>query len=282
MLRSTSETAIRRRARRAALGLAVAGLVVAGAAATAAAEATYQYVGNPFTLFSCGPTADGLGTLNCSAPAPANPNTSYLATDHVEATLVLASPLPASLPYQDIRTFAGFSLTLSDGRHTVTDLDAAGMIAEVSTDAGGNILQWRLVINTGGVLNGGIATQNAAFVTDSGTLACCHPAVAGDFGRNSGIAGVWSSGPPSPATLVGNLMLVVADPLLGLTTGQVNSLTDKLSGALASLDAGLTKQAGNQLRAFISSVQSSVKTGKMSPGTGAALVDAASAILAVL
>ena len=72
------------------------------------------------------------------------------------------------------------------------------------------------------------------------------------------------------------------DPATGLTTGQVSSLSDKLNNALASINAGQNKQAINQLNAFISSIQTAVKTGKMSSGTGAALIAAANAIIALL
>lgn len=262
--------------------IALAGVIVALSARSAAAQATYHYTGNPFTLFSCGPSVPGPGTITCSVPAPTNPNTSYIATDHVEATLILNDPLAAGFPLQDVRTLPGFSLTMSDGRHTVTNADAVGMFAEVSTDAGGNILQWRLVINTGGVLNGGVSTQNAAFVIDSGTLACCDPTVPGNLAHRIGAPGVWSSGAPTPESLVTNLAHVVADPLLGLSLGQINGLTDKLSNVLASIQAGQSKQAKNQLEAFINSIQSSVKTGKMSAQTGVSLIDAANAIIAVL
>jgi hypothetical protein len=173
---------------------------------------------------------------------------------------------------------------MNDGQHTVTNLDAVGMFAEVSTNANGDILQWRLVINTGGTANGGIATQNSTFVTDSGTLACCDPTVPGDLARNSGIPGVWSSGTgtPTPEDMVSSLIIVVADPLLGLTDGQVNSLTDKLNNALASIEAGLNKQANNQLNAFIKSVESEVRKGKMSAQNGTTLTNAANAIIALL
>lgn len=252
------------------------------AATPSFAQATYEYAGNPFTLFSCGPSSSGSGTALCTTPAPANTNTSYTATDHVEATLQLDSPLPANLSYQDIRTFAGFSLTMSDGQHSVTNAIAAGMAAEVATDGDGNIVQWRLIINTGGALNGGIATQNATFVTDSGTLACCDPTVPGDLARNSGIAGVWTSGSPTPETAIANLLVVVADPLLGLSNGQISSLSDKLNNALASVQAGLNKQAINQLNSFISAVQTQVKTQKLSDQAGTTLINAANAIIAML
>jgi hypothetical protein len=129
------------------------------------------------------------------------------------------------------------------------------MFAEVSTDASGNILQWRFVINTGGVPNGGIATYTApfGFIADTGTLKCCDPSPGGDFARNTNIPGVWSSGTPTPQALVANLIHLVSDPLLQLTNGQVNSLTDKLNNALA-----LTKP-GRTSRRSISSTRSSIQ-----------------------
>ena len=257
-------------------------------ASPAAAQAVYHYVGNAFTMFSCGPSVPGPGTITCSTPAPTNTYTSYTATDHVEATLVLDSPLPANLTYQDIRTFPGFSLTLNDGQHTVaTPLTSGqGMFAEVSTDASGSILQWRLLINTGGVLNGGIATYTApfGFIVDQGTLMCCDPSPGGDLARNSNIPGVWTvgSGTPTPQDAISNLTHLLMDPLLGLTNGQISSLTDKLNNALASIQAGQNKQAINQLNAFINAVQTAVKNGKMSAQTGTTLINAANAIIALL
>jgi hypothetical protein len=110
---------IRRRAGRAVVCLAMACVASVLSARPADAQATYQYVGNPFTMFSCGPNPFGAGSISCSTPDPTNLYTSYTATDHVVATLVLDNPLPADLPDQDVRTFAGFSLTMNDGQHTV-------------------------------------------------------------------------------------------------------------------------------------------------------------------
>lgn len=75
---------------------------------------------------------------------------------------------------------------------------------------------------------------------------------------------------------------LLSDPTLGLTSGQIASLTDKLNNALGSIQSDLDKQAINQLNAFISSVQSSVKTGKISTQAGSALISSASAITAAL
>jgi hypothetical protein len=259
----------------------------------AAAQATYSYTGNPFTFFSCGPNSDDTATKDCSAdPAPGNTLTSYTATDHVTATLTLDSPLGPNFAFSDIKNLSGFSLILDDGEHVVsTPLSPGeGLIASVGTDANGNIDQWQLVLNTGGLLNGGISTINfintsgTAVAEDEGVLACCDPTVSGNLALNLSMAGTWSGGstPPSPTASVNNLIVVISNPSLGLTSGQISSLTDKLNNVLASIQAGQDKQAINQLNAFINSVQSSVKTGKISVQTGGTLIAAANAIIAVL
>jgi hypothetical protein len=80
-------------------------------------------------------------------------------------------------------------------------------------------------------------------------------------------------------TILTNLL---SDPALALTTGQTSGLTDKLNNALASIQQGLNKQATNQLTAFVNSVQASQKNGNMSGQSGATLIAAANAIIAVL
>ena len=270
---------------------------VMSAAPVLAQTTTYQYVGNTFTLFSCGPFFDSqtnqiTGTLSCASPAPTNSLTSYTLTDRVTAALVLGAPLPASMALTTVSGLPGFSLTLNDGHQTVQTpiVTGQGMVAQVATDATGNISEWRLFINTGGTLNGGVSTQRFTNTTgtlvqsDMGTISCCDPNVSGNYGQRFSLAGTWTiqGGAPQPADLVSNLIDVVFDPATGLTTGQVSSLSDKLNNALASINAGQNKQAINQLNSFISSVQTAVKTGKMSSGTGAALIAAANAIIALL
>src|SRR6185437_8875586 len=253
-----------------------------------AAQATYSYTGNPFMFFSCGPNADDTATMGCSgAPAPGNTLTSYTATDHVTATLTLDSPLGPNFAYSDISGLPGFSLTLNDGQQTVTTPigPGQGLFGFAGTDPSGNINQWRLGINTGGALNGGIITFNftdgtGAHVFDQGVLACCDPRVSGNLAENFSMAGTWNGA--GPAGSVTSLIGAIANPSLQLTTGQISSLTDKLNNVLASIQAGQDKQAINQLKAFISSVQSSVKTGKISAQTGTTLVNAANAIIAAL
>jgi hypothetical protein len=256
------------------IGLGLSGQAVA---------ATYSYTGNNFTLFSCGPSSPGPGTLLCSTPAPTNTLTTYKATDHVTATLTLTSALPASYALTDVRTLPGFALTMSDGEHTVTNADAVGMFAQVATDATGQISQWVLVINTGGFLNGGVATVNTpGNVFDQGVLACCDPNPPGNLGLLLGAPATWGGGTISPATAVSNLISLVFNPTTGLTFGQISSFTDKLNNALASIQAGLNKQAINQLNAFIVSVQTAEKNNKVNVATGTELITAAQAIIAQL
>ena len=162
-------------------------------AQAAGADAVYQYTGNPFTQFSCGPAEGGEGTILCSTPAPTNTETSYLATDFVSATLTFDEALPPSLTLQNVANRPGAALTMTDGHQTLTIADAAGLAIEVATDANGEIVQWRLIINTGGALNGGISTINTTSVADTGVLACCHPGVPGDLGTRAGAAGTWNS-----------------------------------------------------------------------------------------
>ena len=81
---------------------------------------------------------------------------------------------------------------------------------------------------------------------------------------------------------VTNLTTLLSDPDLALSTGQIASLSDKLQNVQTSMEQGLNKQAINQLNAFVNSVQSSVKTGKMSAQAGAILSARANAIIDVL
>jgi hypothetical protein len=88
--------------------------------------------------------------------------------------------------------------------------------------------------------------------------------------------------PSSPAAAVTALTNLLPGTNLGLTGGQIAGLTDKLNNVLASIQAGLDKQAINQLNAFINSVQSSVKTGNISTPVGYTLINDANAIIAAL
>jgi probable HAF family extracellular repeat protein len=74
----------------------------------------------------------------------------------------------------------------------------------------------------------------------------------------------------------------LSDPSLALTAGQINSLTDKLLNALASVEQGANKQAINQMNAFINSVEGWLKTGRITNATATTLIAAANAIIAVL
>jgi len=230
---------------------------------TLSAQATYQYTGNPFTFFSCGPSSPGPGTLDCpNDPAPGNTLTSYTATDHVSATLSFNTPLPANLSYQDVSTLSGFLLSMTDGHQNLsTATHPAGIIAKVSTDGGGNIIgPWLLVINVGNAADSGISSENEPpvlpFVQDQGTLACCDPTVTGDIALNQHAAGIWGSGAPTPSQQVATLITAITQmsvPKLG------TSLIDKLNQVLTDISSqnGL---ACSDLSAFLNQVKA--QTGK--------------------
>jgi hypothetical protein len=177
--------------------IAVAALIaIAGTARPAAAQAVYMYSGHQFGLYSCGPNADNTATLTCPSGPLAYAHSSYVLgpPSHVTATLTLGNPLPANAPMQDVTGLPGFHLTMSDTRQTLTNADAVGLVAEVSTDSTGQIDKWRVIINTGGANNGGIATiNNDQGAKDSGTLACCDPTVPGNFGLALDSPGFWST-----------------------------------------------------------------------------------------
>src|ERR1700757_3900472 len=88
------------------------------AVATGNAQVTYyQYRGNNFNQFSCGPSGYG-GILDCSNPAPGQ--STYTPSEYVYAQLILSNPLPPNLVFQDITSFLGFQLTLNDSHQTLT------------------------------------------------------------------------------------------------------------------------------------------------------------------
>ncbi|HKD08558.1 MAG TPA: Ig-like domain-containing protein [Bryobacteraceae bacterium] len=123
---------------------------------SANAQVTYQYTGNPFTLFTCG------GNSLCPTPGP-NANSSYTPTDKVTGTLTLATSLPAGLNLQDISGLAGFQISLNDGHQTMTATAGytGGFNAKVSTDASGNITEWIFGVNCCFYPNNGVSTEYA-------------------------------------------------------------------------------------------------------------------------
>lgn len=101
--------------------------------------------------------------------------------------------------------------------------------------------------------------------------------------QKNGVAFVYHAVRLDPSDVAtANLLGSLSDPALALTLGQVNSLDDKLTNAIQSIQAGQNKRAINQLNAFISAVQIQWRIGKMSSATAATLTDAANAIIATL
>ena len=86
-----------------------------------------------------------------------------------------------------------------------------------------------------------------------------------------------------PADVAASILVTqLSDPALGLSSGEVASLTTKLGNTSASIQASLYKQAINQLNAFVNSIQVDVKTGKIKSSSGSALISSANAIIGTL
>jgi PKD repeat protein len=64
-----------------------------------------------------------------------------------------------------------------------------------------------------------------------------------------------------------------------ISSGNGNALTSKLDSAIQAFDKGNANAAANTLNSFINQVNALVKSGKLSPSEGQALISAAQAII---
>lgn len=161
----------------------------------------------------------------------------------------------------------------------------AGLSASISLDSptAGNVLFTPFLSPLPGTTANLLSTPVAAGVYGISMFGQ-QASAAGAYSLNWSVAMTLESVAITPAQSVTNLINLISNPNsgLGLSSGQISSLTDKLNNALASIQAGLNAQAINQLQAFINSVQSSLKTGKISAQTANTLISAANAIIAML
>lgn len=180
---------------------------------------------------------------------------------------------------------------------------AGGPMQDLGT-LGGNY-SYAFGINTAGQIVGQATTTadaaNDGFLYTGGTMYDLNSLIApgsgwsvntawaiNDSGQIAATVQMLSDGSYHPARLdpadvaVTILINLLSDPSLGLTSGQIASLTDKLDNALASIQLGQDKQAINQLDAFVNSVQVNLKNGKISAQAATTLIAAANAIIAVL
>ena len=104
--------------------------VVLFAAAPAHASTIYTYTGN---LFS-----------NTSLDGPTAPADLYTTADRITGFIELADPLAPNLG--SLTTLTPLTFSFSDGVNTITDV-ASSSSFQVTTDAAGNIVNWRVAIN---------------------------------------------------------------------------------------------------------------------------------------
>lgn len=262
--------------------LAIAVVSLAASSRQVSAQVLYRYTGNTFDLFSCGTN------ILCATPNPAN--TSYTTSDFVTATLTLDEPLPPNLNLQDIRGFAGFTLTMNDGHQQLTLNPGVPGEAMVSTDVNGNIIgPWSMIINCCFFPNNGISTLNwpgGRGVSDGGTLSApttIFPNTPLDMALKLGSPGVWTMVESNPVDLIENLISDLNDLVAGsqLKRGQANGLIRPLENALRSIEQDKTAPACNQLQDFIDEVVA--KTPSPLPlGTSNDLIEKANAARSLL
>jgi hypothetical protein len=153
------------------------------------AQTTYSYRGHNFNMFSCGPS--GGGVLDCSTPGPGQ--TTYTTAGYVYGTLTLSQPLAPNLSMQDVSQLPGFLLTLNDSQQTmVSSNPGMSVVAEVSTDANGNIISpWWVQIYAISSLDNGITSADSSTVgvLDLGDTSLTS--TGGDLGVIFNSPGVW-------------------------------------------------------------------------------------------
>jgi probable HAF family extracellular repeat protein len=181
----------------------------------------------------------------------------------------------ASGPMLDLGTLGGtdsFAFGINSSGQIVGQAGVSPVLAHGFLYTGGTMIDLNSLIAPGSPLE--IITAFA--INDSGQIV-------GTGKMGTGLSATFHPVRLDPSdvavTILKNLL---SDPSLGLTMGQINSLTDKLNNALASIQAGLNKQAINQLNAFVNSVQVFLKNGNISASAAATLIAAANAIIAVL
>jgi hypothetical protein len=266
---------------RLAVRLIVACTVLFVFAQAARAQTVYSYTGNAFTDFSCSADPNnfpGNPGGSCTPPDPLF--TSYGTGDHITATLTLDAPLPAktTLVNEDLWELPGFQFVISDGRQVFSFWSVIFSAMAVETDSSGRIIGWEFYLsNSGGTL---WTTWNPSIVNGVDVASypnASHP----DFAYNANSPGTWSD-PAGPEAQVRNLRDSLSDPALGLTQGQISSLTDKLNNVIASIQDTNYAQAINQLEAFIKEVRAKAKNGSISASVAAMLIAAANAIIQLL
>jgi hypothetical protein len=272
-----------------------------------AQQTVYRYVGQPFT------SVVGAWTPCTTSPACAG---GVVPPRQITATLTFNSPLPPNLNWAGVCLPGNpycpnnGSWSMSDGLHFFNQ-SSPGCIAcsgplTLSTDANGQITYWAFRVVFSITVGGTEYTEDMEavyyppgyfppgsprpFVAD----ASAEYYLPGGVYTINGVAqnntsvdpnaapGQWKIGPPTPAEAISNLISGLSDPGLGLSSGTISTLTDKLQAALKSIGKGNKTPAVNQLQAFIHQVQSLVNDSLLSAANGALLIAKVNEIITLL
>jgi hypothetical protein len=166
----------------------------------ASAATIYTYTGHLFTFVSDSPVIPG----------------SYDTAMSVTGSFTVASPLPASLSLQDISADL-LDFSFSDGRNTLTQVNAQSTFFFVSADASGAITGWNIEIVSPAALTLGIndeidtlfippgnfnSTGDSAAIFDCTQLGMANTKCVASDGEDDagtgGVAGTWSAAAVTP------------------------------------------------------------------------------------
>ena len=116
---------------------ALIGLLHTSALSAAAAPITYEYTGQFFNF--CG--------FGCPEHAPSNP----LGADYLKVSLTFDNPLAPNLTFADdvLSLLTAWTFTDAFGSFEATSTNGSTLLGlELGTDAGGNIVQWRMGVHS--------------------------------------------------------------------------------------------------------------------------------------
>jgi hypothetical protein len=198
-----------------------------GAGATPAlATAVYSYTGNVYTSASGSPSFMPFTT-----------------SMFMSATLTFDTALSANLAFGDVSGLAGFALELDDGsflqprNHDDSVVDS--FVAEVATDAMGEISQWRLQINIGSVFTVGHVLGTHNFSGGATDAAGANTGMAAATAFNNSTPGTWTcSGMCDPAVFTVDAAaalpaFAVALGLLGVVGASSSACLEQFAPTLA-------------------------------------------------
>ncbi|QQS46325.1 MAG: DUF11 domain-containing protein [Acidobacteriota bacterium] len=187
--------------------------------------------------------------------------------------VVVSDPLPTETTFVSASVTSGTGWTITPPSMDPSSWGPSSYRFSKGSVAAGETAVFTFVVRVNNGLPNGYVITNRATATSSTPDTVT--------GNNTGVATTTVSGPPPPASpqqAIENLIDDVEDLIPPLTQNQGNNLISKLNAALNYLNQGKKSRACNQLQSFINQVNNFINNGKLTPGQGQPLINAAVAI----